>query len=58
MADFDGASSNQLSLRVGDEVAVREKSDAGWWEGELVRDEQKVCGWFPGDYVVAIEVSF
>ena len=57
VADFDGTAANQLSLKVGDDVTVREKSDAGWWEGEIVRDGKKASGWFTGDYVVSIEVS-
>ncbi|KAK6748800.1 hypothetical protein RB195_001432 [Necator americanus] len=54
LADFEATASNQLSLKAGDVVAVREKSSTGWWEGELVRNEQTCAGWFPGDYVTPI----
>lgn len=55
MRTFQAAGENQLSLKVGDVVLVRSKSEAGWWEGELV-GEGKV-GWFPGDYVM-VEVGY
>lgn len=57
VADFEATAANQLSLRTGDVVCVREKSSTGWWEGELVRDEHTYAGWFPGDYVTPISVS-
>ena len=56
VAEFDGSGTNQLSLKAGDIVSVREKSEAGWWEGETVRNGQPHAGWFPGNYVKAIEV--
>ncbi|KAK6054761.1 SH3 domain protein [Cooperia oncophora] len=51
VADFEATAANQLSLRTGDIVSVREKSATGWWEGELQRDGHTCAGWFPGDYV-------
>ncbi|KHJ94369.1 SH3 domain protein [Oesophagostomum dentatum] len=50
VADFEATAANQLSLKTGDVVSVREKSSTGWWEGEIVRDEHTYAGWFPGDY--------
>ncbi|VDN32243.1 unnamed protein product, partial [Cylicostephanus goldi] len=58
VADFDATAANQLTLKTGDIVSVREKSSTGWWEGEIVRDGHTQAGWFPGDYVTPIPVSF
>nr|CDJ95188.1 EF hand and Src homology-3 and Dbl homology (DH) domain containing protein [Haemonchus contortus] len=57
VADFEATAANQLSLRIGDIVSVREKSNTGWWEGELQRDGRASAGWFPGDYVAPIVSS-
>ncbi|KIH63777.1 SH3 domain protein [Ancylostoma duodenale] len=57
VADFEATAANQLSLKTGDVVCVREKSSTGWWEGELVRDEHTYAGWFPGDYVTPISAE-
>ncbi|WKY06029.1 hypothetical protein Q1695_006322 [Nippostrongylus brasiliensis] len=54
VADFEATAANQLSLRTGDIVCVREKSATGWWEGELQRDGHTSAGWFPGDYVTPV----
>ncbi|KAJ1352847.1 Intersectin 1 (SH3 domain protein) [Parelaphostrongylus tenuis] len=54
VADFEATAANQLSLRIGDVVSVREKSATGWWEGEMQRGGQTCAGWFPGDYVTTI----
>ncbi|VDM53742.1 unnamed protein product [Angiostrongylus costaricensis] len=57
VADFEATAANQLSLRAGDVVSVREKTATGWWEGEMQRGDQICAGWFPGDYVTPISVN-
>ncbi|VDO29726.1 unnamed protein product [Heligmosomoides polygyrus] len=54
VADFEATAANQLTLRTGDVVSVREKNATGWWEGEIQRDGHTLAGWFPGDYVTPI----
>uniref|UniRef100_A0A6G1SIF7 Cytoplasmic protein NCK2 n=1 Tax=Aceria tosichella TaxID=561515 RepID=A0A6G1SIF7_9ACAR len=39
---------DELSLTKGAKVSVLEKSDDGWWKGDL----DGVIGWFPSNYVV------
>jgi hypothetical protein len=39
---------DELSLVKGAKIRVLEKSDDGWWKGEL----DGVIGWFPSNYVV------
>uniref|UniRef100_A0A0N5AWI9 Intersectin-1 n=1 Tax=Syphacia muris TaxID=451379 RepID=A0A0N5AWI9_9BILA len=52
VAAFEATADNQLSLHVGDVVHIRNKSDAGWWQGEMVgTNGVKKVGWFPGNYV-------
>lgn len=55
IVEFTASVPNQLGIRVGEIVKIREKSAAGWWEGELIRDGKPIAGWFPGDYVQVIE---
>lgn len=57
VADFEATAANQLTLRTGDVVSVREKNATGWWEGEIQRDGHTLAGWFPGDYVTPITVG-
>uniref|UniRef100_A0A158P7B9 SH3 domain-containing protein n=1 Tax=Angiostrongylus cantonensis TaxID=6313 RepID=A0A158P7B9_ANGCA len=57
VADFEATAANQLSLRAGDVVSVREKTATGWWEGEMQRGDQTCAGWFPGDYVTPISAD-
>lgn len=56
IVDFTASAPNQLGIRVGEVVQIREKSATGWWEGELIRDGKPIAGWFPGDYVKVVEV--
>lgn len=39
---------DELSLSKGNKISVLEKSDDGWWKGEL---DGKI-GWFPSNYVI------
>lgn len=39
---------DELSLTKGTKISVLEKSDDGWWKGEI---EGKI-GWFPSNYVI------
>lgn len=39
---------DELSLTKGAKIRVLEKSDDGWWKGELHQE----IGWFPSNYVV------
>ncbi|EGT42019.1 CBN-ITSN-1 protein [Caenorhabditis brenneri] len=55
IVDFTASAPNQLGIKTGETVRIREKSAAGWWEGELIRDGKPIAGWFPGDYVKVIE---
>ncbi|CAI2351984.1 unnamed protein product [Caenorhabditis sp. 36 PRJEB53466] len=57
IVDFTASAPNQLGIKLGETVKVREKSAAGWWEGELIRDGKPIAGWFPGDYVKVLENS-
>ncbi|VDN02530.1 unnamed protein product [Thelazia callipaeda] len=55
LGNFDATASNQLSLKVGDIVKVSKKSSSGWWQGEIVsEDDDKKVGWFPGNYVAIL----
>uniref|UniRef100_A0A1I7V4P3 Intersectin-1 n=1 Tax=Caenorhabditis tropicalis TaxID=1561998 RepID=A0A1I7V4P3_9PELO len=51
IVDFTASAPNQLGIKAGETVKIREKSATGWWEGELSRDGMNMAGWFPGDYV-------
>ncbi|CAO4372086.1 unnamed protein product [Caenorhabditis nigoni] len=55
IVEFTASAANQLGIKVGEIIKIREKSAAGWWEGELIRDGKPFAGWFPGDYVKVIE---
>uniref|UniRef100_A0A8R1HX53 SH3 domain-containing protein n=1 Tax=Caenorhabditis japonica TaxID=281687 RepID=A0A8R1HX53_CAEJA len=57
LVDFTASAGNQLAIKVGEIVKVREKSTAGWWEGEVIRDGKAFAGWFPGEYVKVVENS-
>ncbi|KAF1755515.1 hypothetical protein GCK72_011965 [Caenorhabditis remanei] len=57
IVDFTASAPNQLGIKVGEIIKIREKSAAGWWEGELIRDGKPIAGWFPGDYVKVIEAT-
>jgi len=46
--NYKSQQSDELSLTKGAEVTVLEKSDDGWWKGEL---NEKI-GWFPSNYVI------
>ena len=43
---FDATSDKQLSLKVGDVIAVLEKSASGWYKGEC----NGAVGLFPSNY--------
>jgi myosin-1 len=45
--DYDAQGSDEISLKVDDVIFVLQKSDTGWWEGELNGKK----GLFPGNYV-------
>ncbi|CTQ86680.1 SH3 domain-containing protein [Caenorhabditis elegans] len=55
VVDFVASAPNQLGIKVGEIVKIREKSAAGWWEGELIRNGKPIAGWFPGEYVKVLE---
>ncbi|CAD6193608.1 unnamed protein product [Caenorhabditis auriculariae] len=56
IVDFQGTAPNQLTIKCGDVIEVREKSASGWWEGEIKQNgTPKRAGWFPGEYVKVIE---
>lgn len=46
--NYSSQQSDELSLTKGASINVLEKSDDGWWKGEL----NGVIGWFPSNYVV------
>jgi myosin I len=45
--DYDATASDELTIKEGDIINIVEKSESGWWEGEI---NGKV-GLFPGNYV-------
>ncbi|GAM17836.1 hypothetical protein SAMD00019534_010110 [Acytostelium subglobosum LB1] len=45
--DYDAASQDELSFKEGDVIAIIQKDNGGWWEGEL-RGKK---GWIPANYV-------
>ncbi|XP_033635342.1 intersectin-1-like [Asterias rubens] len=52
IAPYTATSAEQLSLSLGQLIAVRKKNPSGWWEGELqARGKKKQIGWFPANYV-------
>ncbi|XP_023246440.1 intersectin-1 isoform X2 [Copidosoma floridanum] len=52
IATYKGTSPEQLDLQKGQLIAVRKKTESGWWEGELqARGKKKQIGWFPASYV-------
>jgi len=44
-----GRSDRELDMKVGDEVAVFDEADGGWWRGQNLTT--KYLGWFPNNYV-------
>lgn len=44
---------DELSLSKGDQISVIEKSDDGWWRGNL----NGKIGWFPSNYVVEKQID-
>lgn len=46
--NYKSQQSDELSLSKGDQVTVLEKSDDGWWRGNL----NGRVGWFPSNYVI------
>ncbi|CAI5448445.1 unnamed protein product [Caenorhabditis angaria] len=54
VVEFVASAPNQLAIKVGDLIKVREKSAAGWWEGEIERGGKLLAGWFPGEYVKVV----
>eukprot|EP01133_Synstelium_polycarpum_P004330 gene4330-5057_t len=45
--DYDAASQDELSFKEGDQIAIIQKDNGGWWEGELKGKR----GWIPANYV-------
>lgn len=35
IADYEATGNEQLSLKKGQLIMIRKRSDSGWWEGEL-----------------------
>ena len=48
MYDFDAAQDNQISLCMGERVAVYRQEDSGWWHGVNANGQS---GWFPASFV-------
>lgn len=46
--NYKSQQTDELSLTKGAKISVLEKSDDGWWKGELDGE----TGWFPSNYVV------
>lgn len=46
--NYKSQQSDEISLSKGSEIQVLEKSDDGWWKGNL----SGKIGWFPSNYVV------
>lgn len=46
--NYKSQQTDELSLEKGAKISVLEKSDDGWWKGEL----DGTIGWFPSNYVV------
>lgn len=46
--DFDASMDNQLSLRMGDRLAVLRQEENGWWHGVNLEGNS---GWFPATFV-------
>jgi len=51
---FDAESDSELSLAVGDMIAVLDEVDAGWYIGEIVGDEART-GMFPATYCSVVD---
>lgn len=52
IAEYEATSNEQLSLKRGQLIMIRKKTDSGWWEGELqARGRRRQIGWFPATYV-------
>ncbi|KAF4527056.1 hypothetical protein B566_EDAN001606 [Ephemera danica] len=49
--DYTANLCDELNLRTGDVISVREKQDDGWWVGEL----NGIVGIFPATYVEEVE---
>ncbi len=47
--DYNGSAGDELTIKVGDMIAIIEKDPSGWWLGELLSTKKK--GLFPGNYV-------
>lgn len=47
--DFEASSDAEISISVGDVVAVVEKCEDGWWYGNVVGSDQR--GLFPGSFL-------
>jgi len=52
--NYKSQQSDELSLTKGSKIKVLEKSDDGWWKGDL--DGQ--LGWFPSNYVIEETSTF
>jgi hypothetical protein len=53
---FDAESDSEMSISVGEIVAVIEEVDPGWFIGEIVGEEQR-SGMFPATYCIVIETT-
>src|ERR1700737_4926382 len=53
---FDAESETELSIAVGEMVAVLEEVDAGWFIGEIVGEESRQ-GMFPATYCTVVETN-
>ena len=49
--DFNSSDSSSLSFRRDDIIQVLTRLESGWWDG-LCNGER---GWFPSNYVTAVE---
>lgn len=51
--DFKGENNDELCLKQGDIITLTRTPEGGWYEGTL----NDMTGWFPSNYVEAIETS-
>ena len=49
--NFSPQDEEELELYKGDIVTVTDKSDPNWWHGEINRNNKKLKGVFPANYV-------
>ena len=49
--DYDAAANDEITIKEGDIINLIQKSETGWWEGEL----NGKTGLFPGTYVEQIQ---